>query len=59
MSSLAPHFAFRTATLLPAASIVAPPLPQMLIELSPSDRPFALFPVRIETRFFPLPNGGS
>ena len=57
MSALAPHFAFRTATLLP--SIVAPPLPEMLIELSKSDRPLALFPVRLETRFFPQPNGGS
>jgi hypothetical protein len=59
MSAIAPHFAFRTATLLPASSIVAPPLPQMLIELSKSDRPVALFPVRLETRFFPQPNGGS
>src|SRR6185436_8269423 len=53
------HFAFRTATLLPTASIVAPPLPEMLIELGKSDRPLALFPVRLETRFFQQPNGGS
>ena len=59
MSVVAPHFAFRTATLLPTASIVAPPLPEMLIELGKSDRPLALFPVRLETRFFPKPNGGS
>jgi len=59
MSVVAPHFAFRTATLLPTASIVAPPLPEMLIELGKSDRPLALFPVRLETRFFPQPNGGS
>jgi hypothetical protein len=57
MSALAPHFAFRTATLLPP--IVAPPLPEMLIELCKGDRPLALFPVRLETRFFPQPNGGS
>ncbi len=59
MSAVAPHFAFRTAMLLPSISIVAPPLPEMLIELSKSDRPLALFPIRLETRFFPLPNGGS
>jgi hypothetical protein len=59
MSVVAPHFAFRTATLLPTASIVAPPLPEMLIELGKSDRPLALFPVRLETRFFQQPNGGS
>lgn len=59
MSAVAPHFSFRTATLLPSISIVAPPLPEMLIELSKADRPLALFPVRLETRFFPQPNGGS
>ena len=31
----------------------------MLIELCKADRPLALFPVRLETRFFPQPNGGS
>ena len=58
MSVIAPHFAFRTATILPSIA-VPPPLPEMLIELGKSDRPLALFPVRLETRFFPLPNGGS
>jgi hypothetical protein len=58
MSVVAPHFAFRTATLLPSIA-VPPPLPEMLIELGKSDRPLALFPVRLETRFFPQPNGGS
>jgi hypothetical protein len=57
MSALAPHFAFRTATALPA--IAAPPLPELLIELCKGDRPVALFPVRLETRFFSQPNGGS
>lgn len=57
MSAVAPHFIFRTATLLP--DIAAPPLPEMLGELCKADRPLALFPVRLETRFFPLPNGGS
>ena len=31
----------------------------MLIELCKADRPLALFPVRLETRFFPQPNGSS
>ena len=57
MSALAPHSAFRTATLLPG--IAAPPLPETLIELCKGDRPLALFPVRLETRFFAQPNGGS
>jgi hypothetical protein len=59
MSVIAPLFAFRTATILPASSIVAPPLPEMLIELCKADRPLALFPVRLETRFFPQPDGSS
>jgi hypothetical protein len=58
MSVVAPHFVFRTATLLPAA-IAAPPLPEMLSELCKGDRPLALFPVRLETRFFPQANGAS
>ena len=57
MSVVAPHFVFRTATLLPA--VAAPPLPEMLGELCKGDRPLALFPVRLETRFFPQANGGS
>src|SRR4029434_1898768 len=59
MSVIAPLFAFRTATILPASSIVAPPLPEMLIELCKSDRPLALFPVRLETRFFAQPDRSS
>jgi hypothetical protein len=59
MSALAPHFAFRTATLLPAA-VAAPQLPpEMLAELCKADRPLALFPVRLETRFFAQPDGSS
>jgi hypothetical protein len=58
MPALAPHFAFRTATLLPAA-VAAPQLPEMLAELCKADRPLALFPVRLETRFFPQPDGSS
>ncbi len=57
MSVVAPHFVFRTATLLPA--IAPPPLPEMLGELCKADRPLALFPVRLETRFFPQENGAS
>jgi hypothetical protein len=57
MSAVAPRFLFRTATLLPA--IAAPPLPEMLGELCKSDRPLALFPVRLETRFFPQADGSS
>jgi hypothetical protein len=56
MSIVAPHFPFRTVTTL---SVIAPPLPEMLVELCKADCPIALFPVRLETRFFPLPNGGS
>src|SRR5688572_25895142 len=58
MSVVAPHFAFRTATVLPSIA-APPPLPEMLIELCKADRPLALFPVRLETRFFPQENGGS
>ena len=58
MSVIAPHFPFRTATLLPA--VAQPQLPPaMLAELCKSDRPLALFPVRLETRFFPQPDGSS
>ena len=59
MSVVAPHFVFRTATLLPAATIAPPPLPEMLGELCKADRPLALFPVRLETRFFPQADGSS
>ena len=58
MSVVAPHFAFRTATVLPA--VAQPQLPpEMLVELCKSDRPLALFPVRLETRFFAQPDGSS
>ncbi|MEJ8850705.1 hypothetical protein [Variovorax rhizosphaerae] len=39
---------------LKLSSIVAPPLPVMLETLCASDRPLALLPVRLETRFFTL-----
>ena len=57
MSAIAPHFVFRSATLLPA--VAPPPLPEMLGELCKADRPLALFPVRLETRFFAQPDGSS
>ena len=54
----------RSALRLPDRNAAAgdrapPPLPEMLVELCKADRPLALFPVRLETRFFPQPNGGS
>lgn len=58
MSARAPHFAFRTATVLPAAAQPQLP-PEMLAELCKGDRPLALFPVRLETRFFAQPDGSS
>jgi hypothetical protein len=58
MSAIAPRFPFRTATILPA--VAQPQLPpEMLAELCKADRPLALFPVRLETRFFPQPDGSS
>lgn len=55
---LPPHFAFRTAILLPA--VAQPQLPpEMLAELCKADRPLALFPVRLETRFFAQPDRSS
>ena len=58
MPAVDTRFAFRTATLLP---VVAQPRlpPEMLAELCKADRPLALFPVRLETRFFPQPDGSS
>ncbi|MDM0117318.1 hypothetical protein QTI66_34955 [Variovorax sp. J22R133] len=44
---------------LKLSSIVAPPLPVMLETLCPSDRPLALLPVRLETRFFTLPDSST
>lgn len=53
-----PTFVFRTALVLP--SIAQPQLPPlMLAEVCAADRPLALFPVRLETRFFAQPDGGS
>src|SRR5215213_3536454 len=51
-------FLFHSSLILPAVSEPELP-PLMLTEISPSDRPLALFPVRLETRFFPQPNGAS
>jgi hypothetical protein len=53
-----PTFAFRSAFELP--STLQPQLPPLLLaEVSPSDRPLALFPVRLETRFFAQPDSSS
>ncbi|MGH8188532.1 MAG: hypothetical protein ACREUC_18385, partial [Steroidobacteraceae bacterium] len=53
-----PTFLFRSALVLP--STVQPQLPPLLLaEVSPADRPLALFPVRLETRFFSQPDGSS
>src|SRR6478609_8173195 len=52
-----PQFIFRSPFVLPG--IVPPPLPLMLDEVCKADRPLALFPVRLETRFFPQPDGSS
>ena len=58
MSAILRNFAFRTATLLPA--VAQPQLPpEMLAELCKADRPLALFPVRLETRFFAQPDRSS
>jgi len=58
MSAVLPHFVFRTATLLPA--VAQPQLPpEMLAELCKADRPLALFPVRLETRFFARSDSSS
>src|SRR5512134_2676348 len=54
----APPLLFRSVFVLP--STVQPQLPPlMLAEVSPADRPLALFPVRLETRFFRQPDGSS
>jgi hypothetical protein len=53
-----PTFVFRSSLVLSA--VAQPQLPPlMLAEVSPSDRPLALFPVRLETRFFPQPDGST
>jgi len=49
---------FKTSLVLPAATQPQLP-PQMLAQLCAGDRPLALFPVRLETRFFAQPDGGS
>ena len=59
MSVVAPHFAFRTATLLPATASVRAAAAGDAHRAVPGDRPLALLPVRLETRFFPQPNGSS
>lgn len=62
MPKVAPHSAFLTAfltaTLLPAVAQPALP-PAMLVELCKADRPLALFPVRLETRFFAQADGSN
>jgi hypothetical protein len=56
--SATPHFLFRSAFVLPSTE-QPQALPPLLDEVSPADRPLALFPVRLETRFFPQPDGSS
>ncbi|MGZ9014780.1 MAG: hypothetical protein ACXW2L_21240, partial [Burkholderiales bacterium] len=52
------NFVFNTSLILPA--IAQPQLPPlMLAEVCAADRPLALFPVRLETRFFAQPDGSS
>ena len=62
-----PNLAFHSSLLLPSMSasidpsigVAPPPLPLMLDEICAADRPLALFPVRLETRFFAQPDGSS
>ena len=49
---------FKTETRLPRIGVVTLP-PAMQERLCASDRPLALFPVRLETRFFAQPDGSS
>ena len=49
---------FNTTFKLPATA-AADVLPLMQERLCASDRPLALLPVRLETRFFPQPDGSS
>src|SRR5262245_52451313 len=51
-------FPFKTSLVLPPLSQPQLP-PEMLAKLCESDQPIALFPVRLETRFFAKPGGGS
>ena len=62
MASTAPGFSgaafFRTN--LKLAAVAQPQLPPLMGNtLCPSDRPLALLPVRLETRFFAQPDGSS
>jgi hypothetical protein len=50
--------AFTSSLTLPPTAQTALP-PPMLATLCPSDRPLALFPVRLETRFFSKPDGST
>src|SRR5436190_21068857 len=53
-----PEMFFRTPLIL--SEVFAPQPPALLgEELCKSDRPLALFPVRLETRFFAQPDGSS
>jgi len=53
-----PDLVFHTPLVLSAVSLPQPPA-LLAEELCKSDRPLALFPVRLETRFFPQPDGSS
>ncbi len=53
-----PSTFFKSDFTLPAASLPQLP-PEMQATLCASDRPLALFPVRLETRFFAQPDGSS
>ncbi len=44
---------------VPPPEMADPAPPEMAEELIATDRPLALFPVRLETRFFTLPDGSS
>src|SRR4051794_36536441 len=45
---------------LKLAAVAQPQLPPLMADtLCPSDRPLALLPVRLETRFFAQPDGSS
>src|SRR4051812_32589117 len=49
---------FHTSFALPALAQTQVP-PEVLAKLCPGDRPLALFPVRLETRFFAQADGAT
>ena len=57
MSTISPLI-FRSSLVLPSIAVPQPPA-AMLEEVCKADRPLALFPVRLETRFFPQADGSS